>query len=147
MRCADFMTTEFHCMHEDQSVQLAAQLMRDFNVSIVPVCDARERIVGTLTDRDIAARLCAEDWQASSCPIRDVMSSGVVACGPDDDVAVVDAMMAKFGKRFAVVVSEADQVRGIISRSEFAQVRQATPRGGGPREPIARTSVPQARSE
>jgi CBS domain-containing protein len=120
MRCADVMRTEIKLVHEEDSVQTAAQLMRKWNIGFLPVCDALDRVVGTLTDRDIAVRLCAEDWQASTCPVRDVMSSQVLACSPQDDLETADALMAEFQKSRIMVLDAEDRLRGVISLSDVA---------------------------
>ena len=78
MRCGDLMTSEVEVFGEADTVQHVARRMRELDVGFAPVCDREGRPVGTITDRDIALRVCAEDLSAASTTARDVMTRGAV---------------------------------------------------------------------
>ena len=60
MRCEEIMKRDVRTISPDEPVQAAASIMRDTNIGFLPVCDATSgRVVGTLTDRDIAVRVVA----------------------------------------------------------------------------------------
>jgi len=66
MRCEQIMKKNVECVTQNDNVQDAARKMRDQNVGFLPVCEDGKKVVGAITDRDIALRACAEDRPASS---------------------------------------------------------------------------------
>jgi predicted transcriptional regulator len=89
MKIQDIMTKDPSCVTADATVREAAQVMSREDVGIVPVVDARSdnRLVGVVTDRDIAIR-CVAEGKDGTCSVRDVMSTSKLAtCAEDDDVA------------------------------------------------------------
>ena len=60
MRCEDIMKRDVECIDPTQPVQEAARRMRDANVGFLPVCDSSKKVLGAITDRDIAIRIVAE---------------------------------------------------------------------------------------
>ena len=86
MRCESIMTAEVETVRSGDTVTEAARKMRDLNIGFLPVCDRDGVVDGVITDRDIAMRVVAERRSAST-KVDDVMTSDVVACSPDDDVA------------------------------------------------------------
>src|SRR5215211_3326093 len=95
MKIQDIMTRDPSCVTPDATVREAAQVMQREDVGIVPVVEmkADKRLVGVVTDRDIAIR-CVAEGKDGSCRIRDVMSTDDLAtCSSNDDVDdVMDAM-------------------------------------------------------
>src|SRR2546427_2290109 len=85
MRCEDIMKRDVECVDPTQSVQEAARRMREANVGILPVCDSSKKVLGAITDRDIAIRIVAEGRPPTTAA-GDVMTREVVACRPDADV-------------------------------------------------------------
>lgn len=120
MRCEELMTTEVEIVKPEDSIQEAAQRMRDSNVGFLPVCADDGTAVGVLTDRDIAIRVVADDrpWRT---PVRDVMSSDVVSCRPEDDVKRAEDLMRVNQKSRLPCIDEAGRVVGVISLADVAQ--------------------------
>src|SRR5438093_13036996 len=85
MRCEDIMKRDVECVDPTQSVQEAARRMRDANIGFLPVCDSSKKVLGAITDLDIAIRIVAEGRPPTTAAA-DVMTPGVVSCRPDDDV-------------------------------------------------------------
>jgi CBS domain-containing protein len=77
-------------------------------------------VLGTVTDRDLAVRVLADDRPAS-VPVSDVMTQPVVTCRPDDDIRTVQKLMGQHHKSRIVVVDESERAVGIISLSDIAQ--------------------------
>jgi CBS domain-containing protein len=127
MRCKDVMKTIVQSAALTDSVQSAARLMRDRNIGFLPVRDADGRVVGTITDRDIAIRVASEDQSSSGCPISDVMTPEVVSCLPTDDLARAEELMATHKKSRVVVIDESGTLCGVISLSDIAE-RDSTTR-------------------
>ena len=121
MLCKDIMKKEVRCLDESASVQQAAQLMRDMNVGFVPICSRSGKVLGTLTDRDIAIRVAAEGRAPASCKVVDVMTREVVSSGPDEDVAFAERQMADNRKSRIMIIDAQEALVGVISLSDIAE--------------------------
>lgn len=121
MRCQDIMKRPVVSCQETDIVQAAALKMRDANIGFLPVCGAEGRVVGILTDRDIALRVCAEGSDARKTPISEVMTRQIVACHPGDDVRLVEGLMARNHKSRILIVDEKGKPAGVISLSDIAR--------------------------
>jgi CBS domain-containing protein len=119
MRCEDVMKRPVRLCHDYDTVQAAAHAMADANVGFIPVCDAHERLVGVLTDRDIAVRLAAEDRTASETRVGEMMTRGVVSCRPADEIEDAERLMAAHRTSRILVVS-AGRALGVISLADLA---------------------------
>jgi len=95
MRARDIMTPNPLVVAPTDPVSHAAEIMRDAEIGIVPVVDDRERrrLIGVITDRDIAVR-CVASQHLPACDVR-LHMSGEHLCtvAPDDDVSTVLALM------------------------------------------------------
>jgi CBS domain-containing protein len=120
-RCADFMKTNPQSVHENDSIRMAAEIMSVANVGFLPVCDGDRRVVGTITDRDIVVRGVALGEDADERTVADVMSRNVVACRPDDEMAIVEQFMAYYQVSRLVITNERDELVGVISLSDIAE--------------------------
>ena len=80
MKIHDIMTKDPSCVTPEASVREAAQVMKKEDVGIVPVVEGQSgrRLVGVVTDRDIAIR-CIADGKDGTCRVRDVMSTDNIA--------------------------------------------------------------------
>lgn len=121
MRCEDLMTSEVECFRTSDSVREIARCMRDVNVGFVPICGPDGRPLGTITDRDLAVRICADDRKASDVRAGEVMTHETVTCLTSDDVAEAERLMAAHHKSRIMVVNEAGHLVGVISLSDIAE--------------------------
>lgn len=121
MRCEEIMKTDVLCAYGNDTVESAAQTMRDANIGFLPVCAVSGEVLGTITDRDICIRVAAEDRIASECRVEEVMTHEVVACAPSDDIAEAERRMAQHHKSRILVVDQGSKLRGVISLSDLAQ--------------------------
>ena len=140
MRCGDLMTSEVEVFREADTVQHVARRMRDFSFGFAPVCDRDGRPIGTLTDRDIALRLCADDLPARSTAVRDVMTRGAVTCLESDALEVAEQRMREHGKSRVMIVANDGRLVGVISLADIAKAEDdahaaATLRALAAREP------------
>src|SRR5262249_45252353 len=92
MQVHDVMTRGVECVAPDTTLQEAARKMKELDVGPMPVCD-NDRLVGMLTDRDIAVRAVAEGRDPKTARVRDAMTEGINYCYEDDDVAVAARQM------------------------------------------------------
>ena len=118
MRCEDIMQTSVRWVTADDSALVAARVMRDANIGFLPVCDKSGRFVGTLTDRDVATRVVAENMPAGTV-VSEIMSRETVICRPEEDVSVAEERMSDSKKSRIVCVDEGGHVRGIISVTDL----------------------------
>jgi CBS domain-containing protein len=129
MKISELMTKNPRSVTPDTPVSEAARLMKEEDVGIVPVvervggAETRGRLVGVLTDRDIAVRHVAEG-RTTDAPVRDVMSGGVMTANPDDSVEAVMALMGREQVRRIPVVDERGSLVGVVSQADL--VRKAT---------------------
>lgn len=120
MRCEEIMKRDLECVSPRDTVEDAARKMRDENLGFLPVCDQSKKVLGTLTDRDIAIRLVAEKRSGDTL-VEDVMTEEVVACRPKDDVLEAQRAMAEKHKSRIMCLDDAGRLVGVISLSDLAQ--------------------------
>lgn len=123
MKIQEIMTRNPSCVTADASVRDAAQIMRREDVGIVPVVEAAgdRKLVGLVTDRDIAIR-CIADGKDGTCRVRDVMSADDLAtCSADDDVDDVMDAMSKEKVRRIPIVDERGSLVGIVSQADVVR--------------------------
>ena len=125
MKAKDIMTKGPKCVTPDTSVREAARLMKEQDVGVLPVVDrdGSNRLIGIVTDRDIAIRHVAEGHDSSSCPVREAMTSNVRTAREDDDVDDVMDLMGKEQVRRIPVVDDRGGLVGIVAQADI--VREA----------------------
>ena len=125
MRCEEMMKRDVEYVAPTDTVQVAARRMREANVGFLPVCDSSRKVLGAITDRDIALRVVA-DGRPPTTAVGDVMTREVVACRPGDDVRRAEELMGKQHKSRMIVADEDWRLLGVISLSDIAQVEDAS---------------------
>lgn len=122
MRVQDVMSESPACCSPGQTVQDAAAEMVRCDCGSVPVVEDDGRVVGIVTDRDIACR-CIAEGKGAHTPIREAMSSPARCCTVDDDVAVAEQIMAEGMVRRVPVVDDQGRIRGIVAQADIALAR------------------------
>ncbi len=118
------MTPTCTWVSPEMSVADAAKKMRDLDIGFLPVAE-NDRLIGTLTDRDIVARIVAARRDATEIPVRDAMTKKVYYCFDDQLVDAVTQNMAAMQVRRLPVVNRQKRLVGIVSFADLA--RAATP--------------------
>lgn len=120
MQARDIMTTDPACCTPETPVNEAARMMKDQNVGMLPVVDAEgsDRLVGVVTDRDIAIRHVAEGHNTNDCPVREVMTDNVATLKPDADMEEVMNLMGKEQIRRIPIVDERGSLVGVVSQAD-----------------------------
>ena len=118
MKARDIMTKDPRVVTPETPVQEAARLMKSEDTGVLPVVEAAgsRRLVGMITDRDIAIRVVAEGM--SSAQVRDAMTPNVKSCRPDDAVKDVLQAMADAQVRRIPIVDDGGMVVGIVSQAD-----------------------------
>lgn len=117
---ADVMTAHPATVEADQSVAVAAALMRDHDTGAVIVND-NGRISGIVTDRDITVRLVAAE-KGPDTPVREAYTPAVEAVGPDTTIDQAIQLMRSHAVRRLPVVEDGRAV-GIVSLGDLARER------------------------
>jgi CBS domain-containing protein len=120
-QCLQIMKRDVECLSPRESAQTAAARMREQNIGFLPVCDDAMQVLGTVTDRDIAIRIVAEQLPAGTA-VEHIMTREVVACYPEDDIEVAKELMADHRKSRIMCVDDDGTLIGIISLSDIAKL-------------------------
>jgi CBS domain-containing protein len=113
------MTTNVEVVHPDAMLQDAAQKMKSLDVGSLPVCDG-QRLVGTLTDRDITIRAVAEGRNPTTTPVRESMTPQVIYCYDDQNVKEAAKLMQEKQIRRLPVINRDKRLVGIVSLGDLA---------------------------
>jgi CBS domain-containing protein len=121
MRAGELMTAQPACCTPEDTIRLAAQLMREHDCGCIPVVEdtKSKRMVGVVTDRDIACR-CTAEGKGPETPVREAMSPDPKCCLTDDDVETVEKIMADAQVRRVPVTDGLGCCLGMISQADLA---------------------------
>lgn len=114
----DLMSRDVQVISPDMSIKDAATKMRDGDFGMMPVGE-NDRMIGTLSDRDIAIRAVAEGMDANT-KVRDVMSEGIAWAYEDDSVEQAAKIMSERQVRRLPVVDRNKRLVGIVALGDFA---------------------------
>jgi CBS domain-containing protein len=120
----EVMTSNPCAIEADRSVSYAAKMMKQEDVGVAPIVESG-RLVGMLTDRDIAVRVVAEGKDPDSVSVRDVASSNVVSIDPQQDLDDALMLMARHQIRRLPVVEDDGRLVGVIAQADVAQEANA----------------------
>ncbi|HEU4452417.1 MAG TPA: CBS domain-containing protein [Longimicrobium sp.] len=124
MKARDLMTPRPHVVLSDEPLLKAAEIMRDHDVGAVPVVDGREsmRLVGVITDRDLAVRHVAAAHHRD-CAVRQHMTyDSLVTVRPNADADDVMKKMRRCKVRRVMVTDEDGVLRGIIAQADVVRL-------------------------
>jgi CBS domain-containing protein len=124
----DVMTSNPCSVDADKSVAYAAKMLRDEDVGVAPIVE-REKLIGMLTDRDIAIRVVAEGRDPDQVTVRDVASRQVVTIDPQQDLDEALRIMAKHKVRRLPVVEEDGKLVGVVAQADVAREGDDTQTG------------------
>jgi len=121
MKAREIMSRNPTCVTPDTPLVDAARLMKDENIGVVPVVESSDsrRLVGVLTDRDIAIRAVAEGRDGATTSVGHVMTSDVRTSAPDDSVNDVMALMGSEQIRRIPIVDDRGDLVGIIAQADI----------------------------
>ena len=123
MKNSDIMTKDLVYSLPSDMVSNVAQLMKNEDIGPVLIVDESnngKRLVGIVTDRDLALKVVGEGRDPNSTRVEDVMTGSLVTCRADDDVENAVRAMAQNQLRRIPVVDDSGQLVGIISQADVA---------------------------
>src|SRR5205085_1418075 len=119
MKVSEVMTRDVQTVRPDQSAREAASFMLRADAGAIPVLEG-DRLIGMITDRDIAVRGVAEG-HGPDTPVRELMTNDIVAVRPEDDTDDVAVRMSEAQVRRLPVVDEQQKLCGIVSLGDISQ--------------------------
>jgi CBS domain-containing protein len=121
-KCEEVMTKKPICCLPDDNVVKVAEMMKRTNIGSIPVVENEQtlKLVGIVTDRDLAMKIVAEDRDAKSTKVAAVMTHKVVTCLPDDDLQKALAAMSEHQLRRIPIVDNNNKILGIIAQADVA---------------------------
>ena len=117
----DLMSRDVKVINPDMTIRDAAKKMRDGDFGMMPVAEG-DRMIGTISDRDIVIRAVAEG-KGNDSKVRDVMSEGIVWAYVDESVEQAVKIMSERQVRRLPVVDRHKRLVGIIALGDFAVER------------------------
>jgi CBS domain-containing protein len=120
--CQEIMTENPECCLASDKVYAVAQRMQTEDVGALPVVENHEtrKLIGIVTDRDLAVRVVGASRDATNTSVGDVMTPDPIVCHPLDDLDTTLRVMARHQIRRIPVVDEHGQVVGIIAQADVA---------------------------
>jgi CBS domain-containing protein len=124
MQITQLMTENPRTVATGSSVVDAARLMRDEDAGIAPVVDG-ERLVGVVTDRDIAIKVVAEGREPQSTKVDEIAATDLVTIDPQQELDEALRLMATHQVRRLPVVEEDGRLVGILAQADVARYADA----------------------
>jgi CBS domain-containing protein len=118
MLVKDIMSTDIVSLNSEDSIMRAAQIMKQFDVGSVPVCN-QEKLVGIVTDRDITLNSVATGANVNQQKISDVMTSNPTTGRPDMDIHDAAKIMSDQQIRRLPII-ENNNLVGIVSLGDIS---------------------------
>lgn len=115
----DIMSRDVEVVHPDSVIQEAADKMKTLNVGSLPVCD-NKRLVGVVTDRDIAIRAVASGLDPNSTKVCDTMTPELIYCFEDETVSEAAKLMERYQIRRLPILSRNKHLVGIVALGDLA---------------------------
>lgn len=120
MQVKDIMSTNPRYITPETTLQEAAQEMLDHDIGFLPIGE-NDRLIGTVTDRDIAIRAVAQGNGVSDMKVRDIMTQKVMYCFEDDPVEKACESMCNLQLRRLIVLDNNKRITGILSTGDLAK--------------------------
>ena len=124
MKVSEVMTRDVRTVRPDQSVREAANFMLQADAGAIPVTDG-DRLIGMITDRDIAVRGVAEGHGPDTL-VRELMTNDIVAVRLEDDTDEVAVRMGEAQVRRLPVIDDQQKLCGIVSLSDLTRMSDSS---------------------
>ncbi|HKY54892.1 MAG TPA: CBS domain-containing protein [Anaerolineales bacterium] len=120
MKLKEIMSSDVEVIHPSDTLQIAAQKMRDRDIGFLPVCDG-DRLIGVLSDRDVVVRALAEGMDSQAVVGRDLLTSPAIYCFDDQTVDEAAKLMHDNQIRRLVVLNRGNKrMVGVVSLGDLA---------------------------
>ena len=123
MKVREIMTTNVECVSPDAGLLELANKMKTLDVGFIPICES-DRVVGTVTDRDIVIRGLAGGKSINTCKAQDIMTKDVFWCFEDEDVKEVASKMREKEVRRMLILNPEKRLVGVVSIGDISKVEE-----------------------
>ncbi len=127
MLVSEAMTRDVRVASPDHTLEAAARIMAEIDAGVLPVAE-NDRLVGMITDRDIAVRAVARG-KGPDTRVREIMTPDVKYCFEDEPLSHVAVNMGDLRIRRLPVLNREKRLVGILSIGDLAQVQGSQPAG------------------
>ena len=121
MKCADIMSRNLEWLTETDTVLKAATVMAETGIGFLPICDARRRVIGVVTDRDLATRVLTKKVAAETTSAALFMSSPAITCLETTDIRDAEQLMAEERKARLVITAADGSLVGVLSLADLIE--------------------------
>jgi len=116
----EVMTSNPCSIDADKPVSYAAKMMKDEDVGFAPIVEG-DKLIGAVTDRDIAMKVVAEGRDPQSTTVREIASTNLVTIDPQQDLDDALRLMASSQVRRLPVVEEDGRLVGVVAQKDVAE--------------------------
>jgi CBS domain-containing protein len=121
MTIHDIMTDKVETADPSLPISKAAEKMRDLDIGFLPICE-NDKLIGTVTDRDIAIKSVAQGRDPRLAPVSEIMRPEVFFCYEDEDVHDVARSMQEKEVRRMVILTRDKRLAGVVSLGDIAKM-------------------------
>jgi CBS domain-containing protein len=121
MKVLDVMVRTPAFCSQETNIAAAVEILWNRNCGILPIVDAQKRIVGVVTDRDLAIAMGTRNRLPSEIAVNEVATGKVFSCKPDDEISAALAIMAEKRVRRLLVLNNEGKLDGILSMDDVVQ--------------------------
>ena len=120
MKVHEIMTRDVECIDPDTPIAKAADKMRDQDIGFLAICE-NDRLIGTITDRDITIRSVAQGRDPRLAPVREIMTAQVFYSYEDEDIEKVAQYMEEKEVRRMLILNRQKRLVGVLSIGDLAR--------------------------
>jgi len=121
MKCSDIMNKNVEWLTEKDSVRKAAKVMAEAGIGFLPICDAEQRVIGVVTDRDLTTRVLAKKLDPDTTSAALVMSSPALTFLESAEVSEAEALMATERKARLVIIDAEEKLTGVLDLADVVE--------------------------
>jgi CBS domain-containing protein len=129
MKVRQIMSRNVVIIEPTLSISKAAQKMRELDIGFLPICE-NDRLIGTITDRDITIRSVAQGLDPRLIHVREIMTQMVFYCYDDEDVGHVGEVMQEQEVRRMLILNRQKRLVGVVSLGDIAKTSGETQLAG-----------------
>jgi len=121
MKCSDIMNKNVEWLTEKDTIRKAASVMAEAGVGFLPICDAEQRVIGVVTDRDLTTRVLAKKIDPDTTSAALVMSSPALTFLESAQVSEAEALMATERKSRLVIIDAQEKLTGVLDLADVVE--------------------------
>lgn len=121
MKCSDIMIRDLEMLSENATIAEAARRMAEAGIGFLPICDASQKVIGVVTDRDLVTRALAQGLDPETTSAALVMTSPPVTCLAEADLRDAEDLMAKERKARLLLTNQDGTLAGVLSIADLVE--------------------------